>query len=87
MYTADEIAARLYQKPFQPMRVLDSEGRHYNIYYPDLVTVTRQHLMIGSPDPVTPSIYDRITYVGLMYIVGLEDLPTPPPTSGNWPQP
>jgi hypothetical protein len=85
MFTAEEIQARLRAQPFRPLRIVASEGLRLDIHRPDLVFVGRRDLMIGSPDPASPSIYDRITYVALVHIVALEDLQTPSAPSSNGP--
>jgi len=40
---------------------------------------------IGTPDPATPTIYDRIVRVALVHVVALEDLPVASPASTNGP--
>ena len=75
MFTAEEIQARLREKPFRPLRIIASEGLHYDIHHPDLVFVGRRDLMVGFPAPESPTIYDRVTRVALVHVVALEDLP------------
>jgi hypothetical protein len=41
--------------------------------------------MILSPDPASPSIYDRVLRVALVHVVALEDLPFSPSASTNGP--
>jgi hypothetical protein len=74
MFTAEEIQARLRQQPFRPVRIVVSEGLHFDIYHPDMVFVGRRDLSIGTPDPASPTIYDRVTRVALVHVVALEDL-------------
>jgi hypothetical protein len=62
-----------------------SEGLRYDILHPDIVFVGRRDLMVGTPDPASPSIYERVVRVALVHIVALEDLPVAPPTSTNGP--
>jgi hypothetical protein len=69
-------------KPFQPFRLIASEGLRFDIYHPDLVFVGRRDLMIGFPGPDDPSIYDQVTRLALVHVVALEDLPAQA-TSGN----
>jgi hypothetical protein len=83
MFTAEEIQARLRKQPFQPLRIIASEGLRYDIYHPDLVVVGRRYLVIGSPDLDSPTIFDRITYVSLVHVVALEDLASPVSTLSN----
>lgn len=77
MYSAEDIQARLREKPFRPLRIIASEGLRYEIRHPDLVFVGRHDLQIGYPDPQNPSIYGGVTRVALVHIVALEDLPAP----------
>ncbi len=83
MFGAEEIQARLREKPFRPLRIVASEGPRFDIDHPDLVFVGRRDLMIGTPDPASPSIYDRVTRLALVHVVALEDLPVAPATTHN----
>ncbi len=85
MFNPEEIQARLRERPFRPLRIVASEGLRFDIRHPDLVFVGRRDLIIGTPDPETPSLYDRITRVALVHVVALEDLPAAAATSGNGP--
>lgn len=84
MFRPEDIQARLREQPFRPLRIVASEGLRYDIFHPDLVFVGARDLMIGFADPDRPSIYDRVTRLALVHIVGLEDLPFPsPPANGT----
>src|SRR3954451_11814204 len=75
VFSAEDIQARLRQKPFQPVRIVVSEGQHLDVYHPDLVFVGRRDITIGFAQPDSPTIYDRVTRVALVHILALEDLP------------
>jgi hypothetical protein len=75
MFRAEEIQARLRERPFRLLRLIASEGLRYDIRHPDLVLVGERDLVIGSPSAANPSVYDRITRVALIHVVALEDLP------------
>jgi hypothetical protein len=77
MYTAEDIKARLRERPFRPLRFIVSKGLKYDIPHPDLVFVGRHDVQIGFSDSEDPSIYDRVTRVTLVHIVAMEDLPVP----------
>jgi hypothetical protein len=81
MYNAEEILARVRRRPFRPLRLIVSEGLHYDIHHPDLVFVGRHDLHIGHPWRGHPGIYDGVTRVALVHVVALEDLPALPPFS------
>jgi hypothetical protein len=85
MFTPEEIQARLRAKPFLPLRIVASEGLRFDIEHPDLVVVGRRDLLILTPDPVSPSIYDRVLSVALVHVVAIEDLPPKPSASTNGP--
>jgi hypothetical protein len=75
MFRSAEIQARLGERPFRPLRLIVTEGLRYDINHPDLVLVGERDLIIGHPSPSDPKIYDRITRVALVHLVGIEDLP------------
>lgn len=83
MFHAEEIQARLREKPFRPVRLIASEGLRYDIHHPDLVLVGERDLMIGFPTPHKPGIYDRVVRVAIAHLVALEDLPTSVPFNGE----
>jgi hypothetical protein len=85
MFTAEEILKRMRVRPFRPVRIVASEGMHFDIKHPDMVFVGRHDLTIGTPDPASPSIYEGVVRVALVHVVALEDLPSSPPTSTNGP--
>ncbi len=83
MFRAEEIQARLREKPFRPVRLIASEGLRYDIHHPDLVLVGERDLMIGFPAPHKPNIYDRVVRVAIVHLVALEDLPVSVPSNGE----
>ena len=84
MFSAEDIQARLRRQPFQPLRIIVSEGQRFDVYHPDLVFVGRRDIQVGFPGPDNPTIYDRVIRLALVHIVALEDLPVPtPPGNGQ----
>jgi hypothetical protein len=84
MFSSTDIQDRLREKPFRPVRIVVSEGQHFDIHHPDLVFVGLRDLMIGFPGPDNPTVYDRVTRVALIHVVALENLPLPsPPGNGQ----
>jgi hypothetical protein len=84
MFRAEDIQARLREKPFRPLRIVGSEGLRYDIHHPDLVLVGQHDLVIGYSTPDRPSVYDRLVRVALVHVVALEDIPAQP-TATNGP--
>jgi len=83
MFSAEVIKARLNEKPFRPLRIIVSEGLSYEIVHPDLVWVGWSDLQIGFASPDHPTIYDRTIRIATGHVVGLEDIPSPPPANKN----
>ena len=84
MFRAEDIQARLREKPFRPLRIIASEGLRYDIHHPYLVFVGHRDLMIGFPSPGgNPSIYDQVVRLALVRVVGLEDIPASTPSQAN----
>ena len=82
MFRPEDILLRLRERPFRPLRFIVSEGLRYEIRHPDLVFVGLRDLMIGHDLPEFPGLYDRVTRVALIHIVGIEDL-IPAPSEAN----
>ena len=77
MLRPDLIQQRLTRKPFEPVRVLASEGLRYEIYHPEMIMVGERDITIGISRH-KGTIYDRQIRIAIMHIVGLEDLPPAP---------
>jgi hypothetical protein len=83
MFRPDDIQARLRERPFRPLRLIASAGLRYDIVHPDLVLVGQRDLTIGYPSPDNPQLYDRLTRVAIVHLVGIEDLPAATPPGAN----
>ena len=83
MFTADDIQARVRQRPFAPLRIVTSAGQSFDIYHPDLVMIGRRSLTIGTASSENPTHYDQVTQVALLHVTALETLPSPTPPQGN----
>jgi hypothetical protein len=71
----DDIRAALKCRPFEPFRIVLSDGQTYVIRHPDLVFLTtRGGAVIGFPDPQNPEAAERYDLVGLEHIVRLEQI-------------
>ncbi len=74
MFTADNIQARLRERPFVPVRLISS-GQSYDITHPDLVLVGRQFLIIGTASNENPAQFETVSRVAIMHITDLQDIP------------
>jgi hypothetical protein len=74
---AEELRELLDRKPFQPFRVRVSDGRSFDIRYPELSLLGESVFIIGipAPDDPNPRLYDRQAWVMLNMIDAIEPLP------------
>ena len=77
MFSADDIQARLRERPFSPIRIVTTTGQTYDVSHPDLVLVGRRFLIIGTPTAENPSIADQVTRLAMVHVTELRDLSKP----------
>ena len=85
MFSADDIQARLREKPFIPVRLVTSSGQSYDITHPDLVLVGRRFLIIGTASNENPTQIEAASRVAVLHVSDLQDLPHAAPTDTNGP--
>jgi hypothetical protein len=84
MFSANDILARIRERPFKPIRLVTTIGQTYDICHPDLVMVGRRELIIGTASSENPATFELVTRVALLHVTEMRDLPMPvPPPSGN----
>ena len=79
MFTADDIQARLHERPFVPVHIVTSSGQSYDVSHPDLVLVGRRFLIIGTASNENPSQIEAASRVAVMHVTDLQDVPNPAP--------
>jgi hypothetical protein len=77
MFTADDIQARIRERPFIPVRLISSSGQSYDITHPDLVLVGRRSLIIGTASNENPSQFETASRVAVLHVTDLQDIPHP----------
>jgi hypothetical protein len=77
----EDLQAVARKDPFKPFRVILTTGATYDIRHPDLIMIGRRSAVIGFAKDEGGTIYDRATWVDLLHIVGVEELPVK--SSGN----
>ncbi|MBI5758674.1 MAG: hypothetical protein HZA46_09165 [Planctomycetales bacterium] len=75
MLTAKEISARVRGTPFVPFRIVMSSGEAYDVHHPELVIVGRREVIVGTPSPDDPTINDRASFLSVLHVTALEELP------------
>ncbi len=85
MFSADDIQARLRERPFRPARFVTTTGQIYDVYHPNLVLVGRRFLIVGTPSQENPSQAEQVTRVALIHVTEMRVLPIPAPPPHNGP--
>ena len=85
MLSADDIQARLRERPFNPMRLVTSSGQSYDITHPELVLVGRRSLIIGTASNENPSQFESVSRVAIIHITDLQDVPSAPASENTEP--
>jgi hypothetical protein len=75
MFTAEDIQARLRERPFIPVRLVTSSGQSYDITHPDLVLVGRRFLIIGTASNENPAQIEAASRVAVLHVSDLQDIP------------
>jgi hypothetical protein len=58
MFNANDIQARLLERPFVPLRIVTSSGHAFDITHPELVLFGRLSLIVGTPCGDNPARRD-----------------------------
>jgi hypothetical protein len=80
MISAHDVLGYLKGQPFRPFRIHMPSGRTFDVRHPEMVVVSRNHLLLFSFVSDDPEIVDRWEMVGLMLIESISflDLETTP---------
>jgi hypothetical protein len=72
----EELRDALKQQPFEPFRLVMTDGGSFEIRHPDLLLVGQKSAVVGLVSDYTAEFYDRTVKVDLSHIVRLEPLGT-----------
>ncbi|MBL8797765.1 MAG: hypothetical protein JNM56_27955 [Planctomycetia bacterium] len=73
---AEDLLVYLRKQPFEPFRIVLSDGTTYEIRHPEMVLPSRRTIVIGIPSKGGPLIAEQIVTAALVHIVRLEQLDT-----------
>jgi hypothetical protein len=71
------------RQPFQPFRLVLTDGAGYDIRHPDLLWIGQRSAMVGLTGEVGHALYERTVLVDLLHISRLEPLPLMPATGSD----
>lgn len=70
----DELHAALKQQPFEPFRVIMTDGVGYDIRHPELLMVGKRSATVGLSGSSEEPFYERTVKVDLLHIIRIEPL-------------
>ena len=63
-------------KPFQPFRILTSDGREYEIWHPDQLIVLHSRIVMPAKPKDNGEVSECLEHVSLLHIVRVEEIST-----------
>ena len=71
---AEELRGTLKQQPFEPFRIVMTDGVSYDIRHPDLLLVGRRTAIVGLTGEASQDYFERSVKVDLAHIILLEPI-------------
>lgn len=68
--THDTLKTWLRQQPFEPFRILMSNGHRYHVRHPENAMLLQTNIIVGEPGT------DRYAELALLHVAGVERLET-----------
>jgi len=81
----EELRDVVKRQPFEPFRLVMTDGEGYEIRHPDLLWVGRRTAMVGLTGQPGQTFYERSIKVDLLHVIRLEPLEPSSPSSHNGP--
>jgi hypothetical protein len=81
----DELRDAVKRQPFQPFRLVMTDGEGYDIRHPDLLWVGLRTAYVGLTGQPGQTFFERSVYVDLSHVIRLEPLQAAatPPQNGS----
>ena len=79
----EELKSTLTQKPFEPFRIVVSDGATYDIRHPDLLWVGQFTCYVGLTGEAGQTLFERSVKVDLDHITRIEPLDVLKSPPGN----
>jgi hypothetical protein len=79
----DDIRSLLRHEPFQPFRLVMTDGTDYEIRHPEVVSLSRStlHLVLSSDTPALRG--ERVVIAALLHVIRVEMMKAPTSPSSN----
>jgi len=73
----EELRDTLKQQPFEPFRIVLTDGQGYEVRHPDLLLVGKRSATVGLAGDGSQPYYERTVKVDLLHISRIEPLAKP----------
>ena len=81
----DELRHTQHQKPFEPFRIVLSDGTTYDIRHPDLLWVGQRSAYVGLTGQPADTFFERSIKLDLLHVTQIIPLEPHSPPSANGP--
>lgn len=71
----EELRDALKQQPFEPFRIVMSDGTPFEIAHPDLLMVGRRTATVGLAGQADHPFYERTVKIDLLHVIRIEPIP------------
>ncbi|HYV38229.1 MAG TPA: hypothetical protein VE988_21270 [Gemmataceae bacterium] len=72
--TPEGLKDLLHKQPFEPFRLVQSDGTGYEVRHPDFLMVGIRQAVVGLPLKSDPTLFDRMVTLDLLHINRVEPL-------------
>lgn len=82
----EELRDTLRHQPFEPFRIVLTDGASYDIHHPDLLWVGQRTVYVGLTGQPGQTLFERAVKVDLLHITRVEPLDAPQTSPRNGPR-
>ncbi len=79
----EDLRNTLKQTPFEPFRLVMTDGKFFEIRHPDLLLLGKRAAVVGLTGQPDQTLYEQTVKVDLLHIIRIEPLPSSLPTPKN----
>jgi hypothetical protein len=81
----DELRDSLRQQPFEPFRIVLTDGTAYDVRHPDLLWVGQRSAYVGLTGQPGQTLFERAVKVDLLHVTQVIPIDASTPPSANGP--
>jgi hypothetical protein len=81
----EELREVLRRQPFEPFRIVLTDGTGYDIRHPDLLWVGQRSAHVGLTGDPSQTLYERTVRVDLLHVIRVEPLGVAQQPTSNGP--